>query len=382
LNSVGDVEKIICCPMSKPSSLTEPAKVVPDPVASNSTNVTSTMLENVTGEFAMLNSTVVPEIEENTPEISTIPSSINVGSTAETEMLLSSTVNSGDAYEETTGTATTSITTERITTELNSKVESPLPNHCGKVKVYSAIKSSKITGGKEARRGEFPWMVAIFGKNGKQFCGGTLLNSQYVLTASHCLSTYNAFDVGHLYVTIGDHNIHSTREGHHETRKISQLILHRGFEIKTYNNDVALLKLERAVDFTEYIQPICLPEANSSQSMDGYEVVVAGWGRERSYGSSVATLRKVNIPIWKHSECQRVFNTFAPGRLTEKNICAGDGKRNKDACIGDSGGPLMQNVAGVWHQVGIVSWGKGCGSFPGVYTRVDQFLSWIEKNIR
>ncbi|CAL8121788.1 unnamed protein product [Orchesella dallaii] len=93
----------------------------------------------------------------------------------------------------------------------------------------------KITGGMEARGPqEFPWMAAIFGKNNKLLCGASLISENFLLTASHCFSTFKAGDVQHLYVHLGDFNIKSTSDGPHEVRRITKIILHKGFKIETY----------------------------------------------------------------------------------------------------------------------------------------------------
>ncbi|ODM96231.1 Proclotting enzyme [Orchesella cincta] len=260
---------------------------------------------------------------------------------------------------------------------------------CGQSKLqrpYNQISMSsrhqpKITGGVEARGPlEFPWMAAVFGKNKKLLCGASLISENFLLSASHCFSTFKAGDVQYLLVHIGDFNLRTTSDGPHEVRQITKIILHKGFKIENYHNDIALLKLSRPVNFTDRIHPVCLPEP----TMDNFEkqkLVVTGWGRKYRYGFTTDTLHKVEMPVWNLEECKRVYSTFAPGRLLDSNICAGDGKRNKDACLGDSGGPAVFYDGEKYVQQGIVSWGKGCGSFPGVYTRVDKFLMWISKNL-
>lgn len=98
-------------------------------------------------------------------------------------------------------------------------------------------------------------------------------------------------------------------------------------------------------------------------------------------GPQPAILQKVTVPIWSNTHCQGKYGTSAPGGIIESMLCAG--VDSKDSCTGDSGGPLMVNE-GTWTQVGIVSWGIGCGEgqYPGVYTRVSSFIPWITKNIK
>ena len=90
--------------------------------------------------------------------------------------------------------------------------------------------------------------------------------------------------------------------------------------------------------YNDYIQPICLPSPPNSSlfhgGLEGKKVTVTGWGRERSHGTLSPVLRKVEVPIWRHVECQRIYRIFAPShRLTDTHICAGDGKKSKDACV-------------------------------------------------
>lgn len=103
-------------------------------------------------------------------------------------------------------------------------------------------------------------------------------------------------------------------------------------------------------------------------------------------GSSNVLL-KVELPIVSTEDCKKVYNEQTKVDITEKQLCAG-GKENKDACPGDSGGPL--HAAAFLYddirycQYGIVSFGpKYCGldGFPGVYTRVPSYLKWILDNM-
>merc|ERR1712165_133536 len=83
--------------------------------------------------------------------------------------------------------------------------------------------------------------------------------------------------------------------------------------------------------------------------------------------------------VWDNAKCKNIYGSMAPGGITEHMLCAG--QKGQDSCMGDSGGPMVRLQGGSYQQIGIVSWGIGCGKaqFPGVYTRVGFMRSWIDK---
>ena len=90
-------------------------------------------------------------------------------------------------------------------------------------------------------------------------------------------------------------------------------------------------------------------------------------------------LKEIKVPLWENRDCQKALeNQFgASYKLPSTAICAGS--EGRDACDGDGGGPLVCEKENHWYQVGVVSFGIGCGrkNTPGVYTRVEAFASWI-----
>ncbi|XP_034177515.1 uncharacterized protein LOC117602982 [Osmia lignaria lignaria] len=236
----------------------------------------------------------------------------------------------------------------------------------------------RIVGGQNADPGEWPWIAALFNA-GRQFCGGSLIDDKHILTAAHCVANMNSWDVARLTVRLGDYNIKTNTEIRHVERRVKRVVRHRGFNGRTLYNDIALLTLNEPVPFTHQIRPICLP--SGSQLYSGKVATVIGWGSLRESGPQPAILQEVSIPIWPNSECKVKYGAAAPGGIVDSFLCAG--RATKDSCSGDSGGPLMVND-GRWTQVGIVSWGIGCGKgqYPGVYTRVTHFLPWIYKNLK
>ncbi|KAF9421594.1 hypothetical protein HW555_002527 [Spodoptera exigua] len=236
----------------------------------------------------------------------------------------------------------------------------------------------RIVGGHNADLNEWPWIVALFNA-GRQFCGGSLIDDRHVLSAAHCVAHMTSWDVARLTARLGDHNIRTNTETKHIERKIKRVVRHRGFDMRTLYNDVAVLTIDQPVIFSKYVRPICLPVGGRS-TYQGKIATVIGWGSLRESGPQPSVLQEVSIPVWSNQECKLKYGGAAPGGIVDHMLCAG--KASMDSCSGDSGGPLMVNENGRWTQVGIVSWGIGCGKgqYPGVYTRVTYFLPWIQKN--
>ncbi|CAG9117743.1 unnamed protein product [Plutella xylostella] len=235
----------------------------------------------------------------------------------------------------------------------------------------------RIVGGHNAELNEWPWIVALF-NNGRQFCGGSLIDDMHVLSAAHCVAHMTSWDVARLTARLGDHNIRSNAETQHLERKIKRVVRHRGFDMRTLYNDISILTLDQPVKFSKTIRPICLPAG--SRAYSGLVATVIGWGSLRESGPQPSILQEVSIPVWSNQECRLKYGGAAPGGIVDHMLCAG--KASMDSCSGDSGGPLMVNEGSRWTQVGVVSWGIGCGKgqYPGVYTRVTAFLPWIQKN--
>ncbi|XP_020810529.1 transmembrane protease serine 9 [Drosophila serrata] len=278
-----------------------------------------------------------------------------------------------------TAAPTTTTTTRR---PVSGSSPEGLPLQCGNKNPVSPDQE-RIVGGINASPHEFPWIAVLF-KSGKQFCGGSLITNSHILTAAHCVARMTSWDVAALTAHLGDYNIRTDFEVQHVSRRIKRLVRHKGFEFSTLHNDIAILTLSEPVSFTREIQPICLPTSPSQQSRSysGQVATVAGWGSLRENGPQPSILQKVDIPIWANAECARKYGRAAPGGIIESMICAGQAA--KDSCSGDSGGPMIINDGGRYTQVGIVSWGIGCGKgqYPGVYTRVTSLLPWVYKNIK
>ncbi|CAH1153546.1 unnamed protein product [Phaedon cochleariae] len=246
---------------------------------------------------------------------------------------------------------------------------------CG---IQTGGRSSVATKGANIQR--WPWMAALYRKKEydegteQQFCGGALITDTHILTASHCTQGLTAPAIR---VRLGEYDFGRRNETRSRDLLVAEIIEHENFELSSYDNDIAILRLETPTSFNSYIWPICLP-------MRGREyvdetVVVAGWGQQYFAGPLSEVLLQVEVPVWPQQKC---VDTFVQ-KITDDNICAAGYEGGKDSCLGDSGGPLMYQLEnGRWVTIGVVSWGIGCGNkdSPGIYTKVSNFLPWIIKN--
>ncbi|XP_071542408.1 trypsin-like [Panulirus ornatus] len=236
---------------------------------------------------------------------------------------------------------------------------------------------TRVVGGNFAEFNEYPWMVAIMYK-GHFYCGGTLISDRYVLTAAHCIK---GVSVHNLQVMVGDHIRSFPIETNSKEYRVVYSIYHQEFNRSTYNNDIALIKLGQKVEYKWYSRPACLPMPDSDYV--GELAVVTGWGRVSEKGDPTDTLTEALLPVFSNAVCRTL--RYLPHEITENMLCAGYVNGGTDSCHGDSGGGLlMQGSDGKMDIIGVVSWGQGCGrrGYPGVYTRVTRYLSWIEKHTK
>jgi len=278
------------------------------------------------------------------------------------------------------------------------------------------ISLSNIVGGITAKRGDYPF-IALLGYDPQQVsgsdifytCGGSLINKHYILTAAHCIETGNGRPVE---VVLGEHRVDTdpdcSRDGKCSppkiTRGIKEIIMHEGYDPESaFKHDIALIRLDQEVTLNSedaknsWVLPVCLPWAKDSfyrdQVPDGEEATVAGWGRTVRKASTAAKRRlirnKVNVKVLQSLKVPIANGKCRPGAPieidTRRQICAG-GEKGKDSCNGDSGGPLIYRefTDEPWHQIGLVSFGTStCGKgVPGVYTRVAEYMDWIESKLR
>ncbi|XP_063230462.1 plasminogen [Bacillus rossius redtenbacheri] len=247
-------------------------------------------------------------------------------------------------------------------------------------------RSGRIVGGEATNPGEFPWLVSIT-RRGGHFCGGTLLHKRWVMTAAHCMCSGPVhLPAEHIRVTVGEHDLTSAEEpAAHEVR-VSRLLLHPDYKCARFANDIALLELSSEVTWSEAVWPACLPTGFSSYS--NTEATAAGWGwlqESSSKGGRADVLQKVKLQVVPNEECRDWYRSQGKKiKISDSQMCAGYESGGRDSCWADSGGPLMIGEGDQTMVVGIVSTGIGCARprLPGLYTRISEYMVWIEGHVR
>ncbi|XP_078451949.1 uncharacterized protein LOC144719686 isoform X2 [Lampetra planeri] len=247
-----------------------------------------------------------------------------------------------------------------------------IPKACGRRR-RRLVPESRVVQGSDAAPGAWPWMVDLRSK-GQHLCGASLLSRDWLLTAAHCVRGHEAVDLTAAFGLRSQLNFSSSAV---EQRLVAQVHGHRDYNHYSKDNDIALLRLASPVNYTDEIQPVCLPEGRE-QFFPGTLCYVAGWGLINNAGELADVLQEAGVPLVSHTKCQDDWrNRFD---ISDNMVCAGFAEGGSDTCGGDSGGPLMCEEQGHWHLVGISSFGDyqcGLPNRPGVYTDVLRYQHWI-----
>ncbi|UJR27559.1 hypothetical protein I4U23_008841 [Adineta vaga] len=240
---------------------------------------------------------------------------------------------------------------------------------------------TKIVNGEQAGSQTWGWAASLrYVSSNSHFCGGSIISESHILTAAHC--TISLASPSSLQVYVGSIYLSSAVQ----VRSVSKIYNHPSYSSSTYQNDIAILKLSSPLNLDQTgVDLICLPNVSSTilSSSEyptvGINLVAIGWGvlyegsRITSSTLQQVTIQSIaaNSTYCRNIRLQNSYTQFCAGIMPQGG---------KDTCQGDSGGPLLMFTSdNIWEQVGITSVGYGCAraDYPGVYTRVAAFQSWI-----
>ncbi|XP_048007578.1 LOW QUALITY PROTEIN: trypsin alpha-3-like [Leguminivora glycinivorella] len=234
--------------------------------------------------------------------------------------------------------------------------------------------SARIVNGHTVDISEVPYQATLRRRvisGWGHMCGAVVIHVRAVLTAAHCGVSY-VTEPSTLDLVVGT----ASRLSGGSTYELSAVHVHEEYSPNTLENDIAVLVTSKRMSFGKNVQSVALAPSNYSLPA-GSGALVSGYGTTSFEGSASSVLLAAKVNVVEQKTCARAYLRIAA--ITSGMLCASASSPSRDACQGDSGGPLVSNN----FLVGIVSWGEGCAdeAYPGVYTRVSTYYSWINKKL-
>jgi len=271
-------------------------------------------------------------------------------------------------------------------------------------------KVTRIIGGTIAKPHSWPWQVKLVTDTLDGYvsgCGSSLVRvnpnkeeSDILITAAHCVTWKKSqdtdnpkqYDPSQMTAKAGTHDLEAPFELGRQVRKAAQILKHPNYR-RVSENDIAIIKLETPIKFSDTIRPICLADATEDIPTGKY-CAVSGWGRNDSSNvkASSTLLKQLAVPVQTAQFCKTAWGNNpkyqTPNYVEDQMICAGDTQGKESTCQGDSGGMLAcQRDDGGWTLYGATSFGTDDDSclkkgLPAVFARVSKYRKWIDDNIK
>ncbi|KAM6354108.1 coagulation factor IX [Alca torda] len=262
--------------------------------------------------------------------------------------------------------------------ELDNITETSTTAAAATTKITPIIKTgTRVVGGSDSMRGEVPWQIHLVNSHGVGFCGASIINEKWLVTAAHCLKPGD-----NVTAVAGEYNTNE-EDNTEQWRKVVKILPHPTYDatINKHHNDIALLELDRPLSFNSYVTPICIGNRDFTNALLKLGMgTVSGWGSTLFRGRPATILQILKVPFVDRPTCLKSTSTT----ILQNMFCAGFSAGGSDTCGGDSGGPYTTEIEGTWFLTGITSWGEECakpGKY-GIYTRVSKYLKWIKDTTR
>ncbi|NXN30274.1 FA9 factor, partial [Nycticryphes semicollaris] len=258
--------------------------------------------------------------------------------------------------------------------EFDNITESTTAATAATTKITPIIKTdTRVVGGSDSMKGEVPWQILLVNSHGVGFCGASIINEKWLVTAAHCLQPGD-----NVTAVAGEYNTNK-EDNTEQWRKVVKILPHPTYDatINKHHNDIALLELDQPLNFNSYVTPICIGNREFTNTLLKLGMgTVSGWGSTLFRGRPATVLQILKVPFVDRPTCLKSTSTT----ILQNMFCAGFSAGGSDTCGGDSGGPYTTEIEGTWFLTGITSWGEECAKAGkyGIYTRVSKYLKWIK----